>query len=449
MNHFSCAILAYLVVLSLALPAKGGDEEAGDSIQKVRVQFQLRSGTTVRGEIRAWDHRVVTGTFGQYAWEELNHRDAWRIGRQFIDRDDYEAWLRFGHALLIVAIEQPPAEARAEQALARAKQLAQASEVSISDRISDVRAEVEAEAMLRKQQAADEARQQLETVHPEARRWPTAPWPELDAAEERDARSVMRSDAERLLGQLGRTIEPIETRHVLLYSDTERYEAVELAKQLDQMAHRFAVIMRRNPTRSLFWGKAVIMVFSEEAAFREIQAEGFGYLARPSDVAIMHPVGPKVFVLSHREGERRRTELELARHFVFGLLHRYESPRRLPFWANEGLAEWMAHEALANSSWLMKDRRKHAYELIRGDAPLPPVFQVDYGDETWQRAQPVVAPLAALLVEYLVEQQPNGFPRWVESIKKGETWEEALKRYYGLTPAQLSERYLRHYRVRD
>lgn len=455
MTRFVRAILAYpalLVLVPAAMISMPVDDVTSDDVpetlqeqSKVMVHFRLRDGATIRGRFRGWDPQSIEIDHGRFAWEDMPAREVWRVGRQVLDRSRAEDWLQLGQILSFVAIDQPDAQHFAEQAFQRARQL----DPEVVAKIDAIRADVEAESLRRREQRAAEEAARLETTPPEARPWPAAPWPEMTAVEQRDARSVMRNDAERILQDVGRSIEPIETSQVLLYTDLERYEAIQIAKQLDQVAHRFAVTMRRNPLRSLFWGKAVVMIFSEQEVYERVQAEAFGYLARPTDLAIMLPVGPKVFLLSHREGDRRRSELELLRHFVFGLMHRHESPRRLPAWANEGLAEWLTHEVVGEASWLMKERRRMAYDLIRGDEPLPPIFRVGYGDERWDAAQPIIAPLGALLVEYMATQQPNGFPLWVQAVKQGEDWDAALKRYFGLTPAQLGQRYLQHYRVRD
>ena len=455
MTRFVRAILAYpvlLVLLPAAMISMPVDEAAIDDAPEtlreqssVMVHLRLSDGATIRGRVRGWSARSIEIDHGRFAWREMPAREVWRVGRQILDRSRAEDWLRLGQILSLVAIDQPEAQRFAERAFHRAGQL----DPNVAAKIDAIRADVEVESLRRREQRAAEEAARLETTPPEARRWPAAPWPELTAIEQRDARSVMRNDADRILGEIGRSIEAIETSQVLLYTDLERYEAIQIAKQLDQVAHRFAVTMRRDPLRSLFWGKAVVMIFSEREVYERVQAKAFGYLARPADLAIMLPVGPKVFLLGHREGDRRRSELELLRHFVFGLMHRHESPRRLPAWANEGLAEWLTHEVVGEGSWLMKERRRMAYDLIRGDQPLPPVFTIGYGDERWDAAQPIVAPLGALLVEYLVTQQPNGFPLWVQAVKRGESWDAALKPYFGLTPTQLGQRYLRHYRVRD
>ena len=69
------------------------------------------------------------------------------------------------------------------------------------------------------------------TGTPEAEDWSADPWPPLTIGQRSGARLTMRAEAGRTLEDAGLALEPIETRHFLLYSELPRPESIALARR--------------------------------------------------------------------------------------------------------------------------------------------------------------------------------------------------------------------------
>jgi len=54
-----------------------------------------------------------------------------------------------------------------------------------------------------------------------------------------------------------------------------------------------------------------------------------------------------------------------------------------------------------------------------------------------------------LMVELMIRDRPQAFGAWVNAIKDGKDWEEALVEDFGVSRAQLVETFVRFYRVND
>jgi hypothetical protein len=136
------------------------------------------------------------------------------------------------------------------------------------------------------------------------------------------------------------------------------------------------------------------------------------------------------------------------REAVHGFLHRYQSPRRLPPWAGEGLGAWVA--ALVNEdSPLAAARRRQGLDFVRGGGDVQAVLGLTGGAGGWPGPAAVGEAVGALLIELMIAQRPVEFVAWVGAVKAGKDWEEALAADYGVPRARLVETFVAWYRVND
>jgi hypothetical protein len=180
-----------------------------------------------------------------------------------------------------------------------------------------------------------------------------------------------------------------------------------------------------------------------------LEASTFKQLLPPRVKAVCHSLNRQVFVCGHRAGnDAGEAQAALLREFAHGFLHRYRSPRRLPAWANEGLAWWAAARALENSS-LMRDFRGKAIKHIREGTDLAPALAVAYDETTWPLPGDINTGVCYLLVDLMIREQPEKFRAFVDAIKKGKAWEKALREDFGTTAEQLLEVAAAFYKVND
>jgi len=103
-----------------------------------------------------------------------------------------------------------------------------------------------------------------------------------------------------------------------------------------------------------------------------------------------------------------------------GFNHRWISPRRLPNWLNEGLAEWVGTQVVPRSRQVpLKEAEARAFMQSAGS--LGPGFF------TAENIQPVQYGIASQLVRFLVIRDRGKFAEFVRGIKEGMTPEESFQ----------------------
>jgi hypothetical protein len=122
---------------------------------------------------------------------------------------------------------------------------------------------------------------------------------------------------------------------------------------------------------------------------------------------------------------RQPQELEFAHvlvhESVHGFVHRYRSPARVPSWVNEGLAEWIATQLLLDKRPNRpKEVRYLAQQLLIQYQGLGAFFDAPH-IEAWHY------PVSEMMTTMLVERGKGGYVKFVNAIKDGEPWEDALK----------------------
>src|SRR6185503_18476426 len=153
--------------------------------------------------------------------------------------------------------------------------------------------------------------------------------------------------------------------------------------------------------------------------------------------AVCHCLNRQVFICAHRAAnDAGETEIAVLREFVHGFVHRYRSAKRLPPWANEGLAWWGAAHALEKSS-LVAEFRSKAIKHIRDDNSIQSVMAMTYDETNWPLPNDISCGVAYLLVDLMIREKPEKFRAFVDAIKKGKDWEKALREDFGATPSQL------------
>lgn len=439
MQHVLHAILAFAVLMT------AGAVHAPQP--PIEVRFLTADGLRISGVLTSWDEEGIDGSFGKRPWDTLDHRDVWRLYRRLMEDTNPAHWLRLGRTLLLMSHAQPGAQRYADQALARAKRLNPAAEQAIQA-IRDEAAEIaKARQTTEQQKKQDSPNTQSPEAGPEGG-WQASPWPELTDAEQHTATLTMKADLQTLIEQADLALGIIETRHFLIASDLDRANIVRLALLLDRTHAIMLEVLGLPAETRLFWGKAAVLIVKDAARYRRISLASFGFAAPPEPIGLLHPIGPKAFLLMHAEGETEELEWHLAQQASLGMLHRHISPMRLPPWANEGVAERVTAVAIGDSH-IVRERRREAQSMIRNTADLMPLFATQYTDDNWYAKADAVRLTGALVTEMMLRARPDHFRAWVRAAKGGTAWSEALETRYGTTRKDLAEIALQYWRVND
>jgi hypothetical protein len=438
---------------SPAPPTAGAEGDEGAESRAaplpIRVRFRLADGVQVTGELTAWDDRGIDGSFGRRAWTAIDHRDVWALYLRVADRASSATWVELGRILLVVAIDQPNAERHAERAFARATQAAKEAGTTdaVAADIAAAREEAADERAARERAAREREAERLRTTTPEATAWGASPWPPLSDDDQAAAVATMRADAARMLEEAGLQLAPVETDYFLFYSDMPRAQARRWVGELDAMYARLLEKFDMQKGTNVFWGKAVIFVFNDRDRFELVEARAFGQLVPEWAHGMCHPIGPKVFVSFYRQPDDAAFAIVLVHETVHGFMHRFRTPRRLPTWANEGFADYVA-SILFRGSPVDSERRRQGLRWVRAGGDVNSVLSMEY-DGSWPGPGGIGYSVGYLLVELMIRERPRAFGQWVHAIKDGKEWEKALIEEFGATRDQLVEIFTRFYLVND
>ena len=408
--------------------------------EPLQVRFKLADGVQVAGMMAAWDAEGFDGSFGRREWVDLIADDVWRLYRRVMADQDAGQWVDLGGVLLLM----DDGESQAQKAFTQALRL----DRTVTDRIDAARLVAEEARRQRAElQRAIEA-ERLNTRSPEAGPWPADPWPPLTADEQQTALSVMRNEAQQIARQAMLPIAPIETDYVLFYSDMPRLQAAKLARMLDRTYDEISRLVGLRDGRNIFWGKAVVLVFKDQDRFRLVEAETFGQLVPLKVTGMCHPVGPKVFISCYATADDDELAATLVREMVHGYLHRFGTPKRLPAWANEGLAEYVV-AASVKADPADDALRRLALQFIRSGGNVQAVLDLKYADDTWPGPNEIGRAVGFLLIELMIRENPAGFGAWVRAVKRGDDWPEALRARYGVSRSRLVGAFVQYYLVND
>lgn len=449
------AILAFVIIVTTCVYIAPAATLAGNDLEKpVRVRFQLADGARVDGDITQWDDTGITGTFGSRLWSEIVAEDVWRLYRALMDTQNVVQWVKLGGTLLTI----DEGEKFAERAFATAQNL---NEDDARPLIDIARADAQQILEERREQQQKIEAQKLNTGNPEAAEYTRDPWPSLSDTENDAITTELKSQVNGLFERAGIDPTVIQTDRFLFYSQMQREDAIKWARVLDRMYETLAGALLpdlRDPSaNNIFAGKAVVICFSDYDRFQLTEAELFNHLSPRSVHGLMHPIDAKVYINIWRDPDNVAFGELLCRLTTHAFLHRCKAPRRLPYWANEGLALW-ATDRVIETSTVQPIHRARALQFIRSGGDVRAALSFTYADaENSEKPRPAVAQNAAdiaadvgyLLVEMLLRENPAAFQQWIADAKTGKDWPDALAEAYKTPINTIIDRFAQWYRVNN
>ena len=189
-----------------------------------------------------------------------------------------------------------------------------------------------------------------------------------------------------------------------------------------------------NPDK-LWLGKGVIVIFTKPADFLQFE-QVFFHVSPPANVQGANNSNGRgeVTVGCYFGDNPAYSAGVLVHETTHGFNHRYKSPRRLPNWLDEGIADYVAM-AVVKKNVRAKQRVPKSIAQAKQQGNLGGDFFTAEHIGTWQYG------IAASMVNFLLKTHRKNFREMIDYIKAGSTWQEALKRAYGFTPEELAKQY--------
>jgi hypothetical protein len=263
-----------------------------------------------------------------------------------------------------------------------------------------------------------------------------------DAEQTAANRALALALAERTRQTITPTLHLIETQHFLIFSawntSNDSSLAVLCEQMFEKLVEQFGV---RNPA-SVWIGKCPVYLFWEPVHYARFisevdqseqldpnMAHATGYHASRGGFAYVVINGVSAFGTNLEEARLKFYHV-LVHEGTHAFLHRFVSPRPLPLWLEEGLADYLAATLVprseANRVYLIAARRAltspdKVRQLLDKEEDLSPN---EYG-------------LAQSIVRFLLVRDRTGVIKLVQLIKRGAHQQPALREAYHLSPADL------------
>jgi len=413
---------AFVLVLPWLLCAANFAQGLVATAPSIRVKTV--DGTLVAGTISKWDADGCDGDFGRIAWADLHAADVNRAIRKMIDTHNAAQLVLLGRALLCTEDGLNMGDSTLRQALK-------------SD--GSQQAAVEAARIAAPEIARIAAEHRLRAALPQASAESGVPtWPIATDAQRGTALEEMKMDTEKALHEVHVRWTPIESEFWVIYADLNRGDTQELGRRMDNMYRKVAEMFNLPKGLNLFYGKGVCIVSGDENIFRAIEQAAFQTMPPPGCIGLCHMIGAKVMVNAYRDPDEDRFMATLVHEATHGVMHRYGTPARLPIWAEEGYAEYVAAHSF-ESSPVDKGRRPQGLQFIREGNSTLPLLLSDGKDGVWPGDNAVGYAVGYLAVSLMIEQKGSAFGEWVKEVKAGVPWQDSLKKRFGTDAVKLAE----------
>jgi hypothetical protein len=244
------------------------------------------------------------------------------------------------------------------------------------------------------------------------------------------------------VSELGETLRSklilIETQHFRLIGDVPHSQMHEVALLAERYYNRIRLSFRVGPTTKLFTGRCQLFCFQKYKTFRKFadSVEKAKVVGCSGGFTMVRGFEPKIalFTQGMTGDQFKRTLVHEMVHVILGL---YAKGRRLKDWLQEGTAQYFEFLYKTSGSratdwgkkiqeYLEEGELTSAAELM--DMEIAPIDHQGYV-ESWS------------LVDFMIRKGGDKFGRFITLIKDGTSQTEALKKSFGVTPAELSEKW--------
>jgi len=262
------------------------------------------------------------------------------------------------------------------------------------------------------------------------------PWPESETEKEHAAALAKSREFVKEVITLFPGTRLYETEHFLVVSNIPPEQVTPFVGALDKM-YAWMCQLYGVPRDHKVWlgGKAPIFAFLENSEFDAFEQrfypearESLRTLANVYGLCHLKDSG-EVAIACYRGNNPNDFAQMLVHETSHGFIHRYKTKQSLPNWVDEGMADLIGAE-MSPASMAVKNREYRAIQQLGQQHSLG-------GMLTAERIQAWQYGVASNLNRFLLQTSREKYVRFIESLKDGLMWEEALKEAYGSSPEEL------------
>ena len=224
----------------------------------------------------------------------------------------------------------------------------------------------------------------------------------------------------------------VETKYFSFVTDLTNAEADGYIVYLDAMYAELCKAFGLPTEKNIWAGKCVVFAFRDKQtylAFETVVME-----VQPNAIAstqgLCHQNSDGTVIFAGYKGTNNFFGHVLVHETSHGFVHRYLSSARAPSWLNEGMADWLADKVVKGKQ--IASRQRASAAKVKATNDWGDVLNVERinGDQYG---------ICSVLVEILVAKDggKGKFKDFIDAIKEGNSTPESLKKYFGITYAEL------------
>lgn len=262
-------------------------------------------------------------------------------------------------------------------------------------------------------------------------------WPELTDEQFEAEIQRQKNYLEEIKAKFPKTVY-YESEHFFYLTDAPKPIAEECLKYLEAMFARLCQMFDFPKDAKVWSGKCIVCAFIFQQQFLEFEQQFFHSTANQFTGAsgLAHTSSDGSVLISLFYGDISKIEKRwqfigvLVHETTHGFVHRYRARQGIPLWLNEGMADFMAG-VIVPADIQCRLKQQSGLKMMRQTGSVGGLLQADSQLDAWQYG------VASGLVGFIFKSKPHGFKTFLDEIKDGKDWIDALKDNYNCTPEEL------------
>ena len=263
------------------------------------------------------------------------------------------------------------------------------------------------------------------------------PWEPLTAREHQEAIARHKQRYQEVAAQLS-DLKLVETKHFLFCTNIPNSEVGKYVASLDRMYAWMQKAYGVDPAKPVWRGKASIYAFAKREQFIAFERHYMQNDPKEGTAGICHyDTDRNVCMAVARGDDLDYFGLVLVHETSHGFIHCYRTPVQAPSWVNEGMAEVIASLMVPESKGVERKEKQFIKTLKESAKPR---LGSNFFDTNAKLSFDSYGG-ASSMTRFLVETDQKKYVQFIDLLKSGMPWEEALGHSYQATPSQLVSSY--------
>jgi len=262
-------------------------------------------------------------------------------------------------------------------------------------------------------------------------------WSPLSLREHQEAVARHKQRYQQVAAQLP-DLKLVETKHFLFCTNIPSEEVSKYVQSLDRMYAWMQKAYGVDPGLPVWRGKASIYAFATREQFLAFERQYMKNRPPEGTAGLCHYDSDRnVCMAVYRGDDLDYFGLVLVHETSHGFIHCYRTPVQAPSWVNEGMAEVIASLMVPESKGV--EHKEQQFIKSLKDSAQPRLGANFFDPKSKLEFKSYGG--ASSMTRFLVETDQEKYVQFIDLLKSGMPWEEALGLSFRATPAQLVKSY--------